>query len=152
LKLAVVVPGSLKATATSHLVFAQQPSLFIPLPANAVKQAVLVGFFGGEPPVLVPGSVQTMPATISQAEFLAKQPGSIKVSLNGGVHHAFSASDRQPHRPALCGIKHALAGQNQRFYHNDGRFPSRQAEANRVSTPLWGFLGSDQRQFPAMKT
>ncbi|HNW06632.1 MAG TPA: hypothetical protein PK202_03900 [Verrucomicrobiota bacterium] len=152
LKLAVVVPSPLETRAAGHFVFAQQPTLFIPLPANPVQQAVLVGLFGGEPPALVPGSVQTMPATISQAEFLAKQPGSIKVSLNGGVHHAFSASDRQPHRPALCAIKHALAGQNQRFYHNDGRLPSRQVEANRVSTPLWGFLGSDQRQFPAMKT
>ncbi len=152
LKLAVVVPRPLETRAARHLVFAQQPALFIPLPANPVQQAVLAGFFGGEPPVLVPGSVQTMPATISQAEFLAKQPGSIKVSLNGGVHHAFSASDRQPHRPALCAIKHALARQNQRFYHNDGMFPTRQAEANRVSTPLWGFLDSDQRQFPAMKT
>lgn len=89
-----------------------------------------------------------MPQTISQAKFLAKQPGSIKVSLNGGVHHAFSASDRQPHRPALCAIKHALAGQNQRFYHNDGRFPSRQVEANRVSTPLWASLSLTSDSFP----
>ena len=93
-----------------------------------------------------------MPATISQAEFLAKQPGSIKVSLNGGVHHAFSASDRQPHRPALCVIKHGLAGQNQRFYHNDGMFLIGQAEANRASTPLKDFLNPEKRQFPAMKT
>lgn len=93
-----------------------------------------------------------MPETISQAKFLAKQPGSIKVSLNGGVHHAFSASDRQPHRPALSVIKDPLAALNQRFYHNDGMFPSRQAEANRVSTPLKDFLKPEQRQLPAMKT
>ena len=93
-----------------------------------------------------------MPETISQAKFLAKQSGPIKVSLDGGSYHAFTASDRHPHRPALCVSKHASAGQNQRFYHNDGMFPSRQAEADRVSTPLWGFLDSDQRQFPAMKT
>jgi hypothetical protein len=126
----------LDACAAPHSVFAEQPALFIPLTANPVKQSVLVRFFGSKPPVLVPGSVQTVPATISQTKFLAKQSGSIKVSLDVGSHQRLHASDRLPHRPALSVIKDPLATLNQRFYHNDGMFLTRQAEGNRVSTPL----------------
>jgi len=87
LESAVVVPGSLNARAASYFEFAEQTSRLIPLAANAVKLAVLVGFFGREHAVLVPGAVDTMPATIPQGKFLAEQSGSIKVSLNGGAHH-----------------------------------------------------------------
>ena len=87
LELAVVVPSPLDTCAADHLIFAEQPTMLIPLAANPVKLAALVGFFGREQPVLMPGSVDTMPATISQGKFLAKQSGSIKVSLNGGAHH-----------------------------------------------------------------
>lgn len=117
-----------------------------------MKQAVLVGFFGSKPPVLVPGSMQTMSATISQVKFLAKQSGSIKVSLDVGSHQRLCASDRHPHSPVLSVIKDPLAMPNQRFYHNGGMFPTRQAEANQVSTPLKDSLKAEQRQLPAMKT
>src|SRR5439155_25175125 len=81
------VPGPLDARTVNHSVFAQQAALLVPLAANAVRQPVLVGFFRGEHSVLVPGAMHTVSATISQWDFLAKQPCSIKVSLDNGVHH-----------------------------------------------------------------
>jgi hypothetical protein len=86
LELAVIVPGPLNARAANHFVLPKQPARLIPLAANAVRQAVLVGFFGSEHSVLVPSAGNTTPATVSQGDLLAKQPGSIKVSLDGGAH------------------------------------------------------------------
>jgi hypothetical protein len=60
------------------------------LAANPVSQSVLVGFFGRKGSVPVPGPVDTMPAAVPQGDFLAKQPGSIKVSLDGGSHHTLT--------------------------------------------------------------
>jgi hypothetical protein len=84
------MPSPLDTRAAHHSVFAQQASRFVPLAASPVKQTISVGFLGRKYSVLVPGSVDTMPATPSQGNFLAKQSGPIKVSLAGGSHHPLS--------------------------------------------------------------
>jgi hypothetical protein len=152
LELAVIVPLPLESRAARHLELAEQPALFIPLPANPVEQAVWVRFFGGESPVLVPGSVQTMPAPVSQTKCFAKHSASVIVSLDRGFQHTFTASDRPLQRPVWFFIRHAIARHNQRFQHNEGMIATRQAEANLVSRSVQGLPESDPRQFTAMKT
>jgi hypothetical protein len=91
LESAVIVPGPLGARAAGHPVFAQQASRFVPLAANAVRQAVSVLFSRRKHSILVPGPDDTMPTAVSQGGFLLKQPGSVKVSLDGGAHRALAS-------------------------------------------------------------
>jgi hypothetical protein len=91
LEAAVIVPGPLNARAARHPVFAQQASRFVPLAANAVRQAVSVWFFRRKHCILVPGPDDTMPAAVSQVDFLSKQPGSVKVSLDGSAHRVLAS-------------------------------------------------------------
>lgn len=87
LKLSVVMPSALNTRALTHPIFSEQSSRFIPLAADTVRQSVLVGFFGRELAVPVPGAGDAVPSTVAQGDFLANQPGSIKVSLDSGFHH-----------------------------------------------------------------
>ena len=89
-----------------------------------MKQVVLVRFFGGEQPILVPGSADTMPATVSQRDFLAKQPCSIKVSFDVRSHHTVYLHLTEIESVQTF-INHSLAGLNQRSYHDEGIFLKR---------------------------
>ena len=95
----VVMPLTLDARAVNHRVFAEQPSRFIPLAADAVEQSILVAFFRCADAVLVPDADNTMPASFPQGHSLSKLSASIKELLDGGTHNAhtrFAAAPRFP--------------------------------------------------------
>jgi hypothetical protein len=70
----------------NHPVFAKQPSGFTPLAADAVKQAVLIGFLAGQNSVFMPDANNAMPAAISHGHSLMDRSVSIKGFLNDYSH------------------------------------------------------------------
>ena len=78
MEFAVFVPGALNTRAVNHPVFAEQSAGFTPLAADAVQQAVLVGFFGGQHAVLVPDADNAMPATVAQRHYFTELAISIE--------------------------------------------------------------------------
>src|SRR5439155_4266370 len=90
LKLAVVMPGPLNPRAADQAVFAQQLAAFVPLTADAVKQAASVWFFAGQNSVLVPSADSAVPATLSQRHLLAELTVSIELALNSAAHARIS--------------------------------------------------------------
>src|SRR5207249_3971368 len=90
LKLAVVMPGPLNPRAADQAVFAQQLAAFVPLTADAVKQAASVWFFAGQNSVLVPSADSAVPATLSQRHLLAELTVPIELALNSAAHARIS--------------------------------------------------------------
>ena len=98
LELPVVMPGPLDARAAQHSVFAEQAAGLVPLAADAVRHAVLVGLFRCEQPVPVPSAADPVPLAVPQGDFLANQPGSVKVPLDSGFHTVRAGSRQTPSR------------------------------------------------------
>jgi hypothetical protein len=100
LEFAVVVPVPLNSRALDHQVFAEPPSRFIPMAADAVQQSVLVRFFRGTFAVLVPDAGNPVPAAIAHGHLLTELSVSIKHFLDGGVHDSHIRFDDTPHFPS----------------------------------------------------
>jgi hypothetical protein len=83
---AILVPGALNTRAMNHAIFAQQPSGFTPLAADAVQQAVQIAFLVGQNPVLVPDTDNTMPATVAQRHYFTQ----LAIPMKGFFNQFFS--------------------------------------------------------------
>jgi len=70
----------------NHLIFAQQPSGFTPLAADAVQQTVLIAFFVRHHPVFVPDADNAMPATVAQRHYFTQLAIPMKGSFNRFSH------------------------------------------------------------------
>ena len=99
LEFAVVVPVPLEARAVDHPVFAEPPSGFIPMAADAVKQSVLERFFRGTDAIFVPDADDSVPATIPHGHLLIELSVSIKSFLDRGAHDAHIRLGNIPHVP-----------------------------------------------------
>jgi protein-S-isoprenylcysteine O-methyltransferase Ste14 len=88
LEFAVFVPRALNPRAVNHAVFAKQFAGFTPLAADAVQQAVLIGFFGLQHAVLVPDTDNAMPATVAQWHHFTKLPITVESFINGLFQYA----------------------------------------------------------------
>ena len=83
---AILVPGALNTRAMNHPIFAQQPSGFTPLAADAVQQAILIAFFVGQNPVFVPDADNAMPATVAQRHYFTQLAIPMKGFFNRFFH------------------------------------------------------------------
>ena len=89
---AILVPGALNTRAMNHAIFAQQPSGFTPLAADAVQQAILIAFFVGQNPVLVPDADNAMPATVAQRHYFTQLAIPMKGFFNSFFHKPCNVS------------------------------------------------------------
>jgi hypothetical protein len=69
-----------------HPVFAEPPSSFIPMAADAVEQSVFVRFFRGADAHFVPDADNSVPAAIAHGHLLTELSVTIKCLLDGGTH------------------------------------------------------------------
>ena len=97
LDFSIVMPRLLHTRAVNHFVLTEEPSRLTPLATEAMKQSVLIWFFGGEHAVLVPGAGDTIPAGVPQGCSLTGLSVSIKYLLDGGVHDTRIRFHGPPH-------------------------------------------------------
>ena len=76
----------------NHPVFAQQPTGFAPLAADAVQQTILVRLFVGQNTVLVPNADNAMPATVAQGHYFTKLAIPMKGFFNRLFHKTVNVS------------------------------------------------------------
>jgi hypothetical protein len=86
---AILVPGALNTRAVNHPVFAQQPTGFAPLAADAVQQTVLIRLFVGQDPVFVPDADNAMPATLAQRHCFTE----LAIPMKGFFNRLFHKSE-----------------------------------------------------------
>ena len=92
LQSAILVPGALNTRAVNHPIFAQQPTGFAPLAADAVQQTILVRLFVSQHTVLVPHADNAMPATVAQRHYFTELAIPMKGFFNRLFHKAVNVS------------------------------------------------------------